>query len=307
MEATIKRTNDGVPQYAGEPELLPMYKEEALQYLMTLEVKKRYLAGPRLAKELTGVAKVAIRTQTNRDPQLLAHPRGTYMLLDFLESFLAKPTLVEASRYVMKFFYNLKRRRGETMTSWIARHSEALWEASQAMRKVQKEYEGKSGSQRATPTRSSGWGRQADRGSRAPSQTGGFDPPPGFEDPEAEEETEASNGTGEGHEDAPWSWEDWQSGGGWSGWSWNSWGAWASGFSDWKSQEYEPPLTWDTSSEIFIPEFLAGFLLLHRAGLDAQEKANILAAIRGEFSTSSVERALREQWADDDLARPGQD
>ena len=34
----------------------------------------------------------------------------------------------------------------------------------------------------------------------------------------------------------------------------------------------------------------AGFLLLHRAGLDTQEKANILAAIRGEFSTLSVGR-----------------
>ena len=44
----------GFPQYAGKPELLPAYKEEALQYLMTLEVKKRYLAGPRLLKELTG-------------------------------------------------------------------------------------------------------------------------------------------------------------------------------------------------------------------------------------------------------------
>ena len=131
----IRRSSDGVPQFSGEPELLPAYREEALQYLMTLEVKKRYLAGPRLAKE-SGVAKVAIRTQTNRDPQWLAHPRGTYELLEFLEAFLAKPTLLEASRFVMKFFYNLRRKRGETMTAWVARHAEALWEASQSLRKV---------------------------------------------------------------------------------------------------------------------------------------------------------------------------
>ena len=54
--------------------------------------------------------------------------------------------------------------------------------------------------------------------------------------------------------------------------------------------------SWDTSSEIFIPEFLAGFLLLHRAGLDAAERANILAAIRAQFGTTTVARALREQW-----------
>ena len=59
----------------------------------------------------------------------------------------------------------------------------------------------------------------------------------------------------------------------------------------------------EVRSMLFIPEFLAGFLLLHRAGLDPQEKANILAAIRGEFSTASVGRALREQWSDEDLMR----
>ena len=33
----------------------------------------------------------------------------------------------------------------------------------------------------------------------------------------------------------------------------------------------------------FLPDFLTAFLLLNRSGLDAHERANILAAIRGEF------------------------
>ena len=53
----------------------------------------------------------------------------------------------------------------------------------------------------------------------------------------------------------------------------------------------------------FLPDFLTGFLLLNRSGLDAHERANILAAIRGEFSVKTVEKALREQWRDDDLAK----
>jgi hypothetical protein len=32
--------------------------------------------------------------------------------------------------------------KGETMTRWVTRHAEALWEASQALRKVQREYGG---------------------------------------------------------------------------------------------------------------------------------------------------------------------
>ena len=51
----------------------------------------------------------------------------------------------------------------------------------------------------------------------------------------------------------------------------------------------------------FLPDYLVGFLLLRRSGLDAHERANILAAIRGEFSVASVEKVLKEQWAEDDL------
>ena len=57
------------------------------------------------------------------------------------------------------------------------------------------------------------------------------------------------------------------------------------------------------STDIFIPEFLSGFLLVQRANLDASERANVLAAIRGEFSPQTVATALREQWSDTDLAR----
>ena len=66
---------------------------------------------------------------------------------------------------------------------------------------------------------------------------------------------------------------------------------------------YDPPSEWDVSDEIFIPEFLAAFLLLHRSGLDVNEKDNVLAATRGEFSTRSVGRSLREQWSEYDLAK----
>ncbi|CAE7383862.1 unnamed protein product [Symbiodinium pilosum] len=312
MEMTIKRSSDGVPQFAGEPELLPMYREEALQYMMTLEVKKRYLAGPRLAKkELTGVAKVAIRNRTTQDPQWLAHPRGAYTLLEFLESFLAKPTLVEASRFIMKFFYNLRRKKGETMTEWVARHAEALWEASQATRKVQKKYGGKpsaSGLSHGPPVRQ--WwsrttnsvpsGRTSGRTSEVGQETGHEEGGDGTDDPET---TEDADGEEEAGQDEVWnSWRR-NSWSGWSGWSGGYWSAWSDWSDSWKSQEHEPPDSWDKSAEPFLPEFLAGFLLLNRAGLDAHERANILAAIRGEFSTTTVGRALREQWSDDDLAR----
>ena len=47
------------------------------------------------------------------------------------------------------------------------------------------------------------------------------------------------------------------------------------------------------SEEIFIAEFLAGFLLLHRSGLDPSEKSNILGSIKGQFNTNTAGKALR--------------
>lgn len=97
------------------------------------------------------------------------------------------------------------------------------------------------------------------------------------------------------HHEGGWDWGHQ----GWDDWARNS--AWSQ--SSWRAPEYEPPSTWDDSNDIFIPEFLAGFLLLHRAGLDNAEKSNVLAAVRGEFSVETISRALREQWADDELAK----
>ena len=192
--------------------------------------------------------------------------------MDTLEQIIAKPTLVEASRFVMKFFYGLKRKKMEGMTSWATRHAEALWEASQALRKVQREF-GK------TP----GQAEWRNLGSAA-SHSGHASRGPFGDDGRLREEDD--DGSQEHAGEWPRArWEDWSE---WDGKSW-------------RSAEYDPPESWDLSSEIFIPEFLAGFLLLHRSGLDAGEKANILAAIKGEFSTVAVARALREQWSDEDL------
>eukprot|EP00435_Cladocopium_sp_Y103_P015270 s2436_g3.t1 len=287
-----QRNKDGVPTYGGEPERLPLYKEDAIQYAMGLEYKKRYLAGPRLLQELTGVAKTITRTQTLKDPQWLSHPRGVFQLLEFLESELGKPSLVEASRHVMKFFYNMSRQKGESMTEWIARHSEGLWEASAALRRVQREYGGeKLRSLKPQTSSAASHGRQSwwDRGSQHSQYSGPF-----RDDGRLDEDDDVDE-AGNQEQDEWWhrqnkGWEWSQSGG---EWSWDTW----------RSSDFEPPSHWDVSDEIFIPEFLAGFLLLHRSGLDPNEKANILGSIKGEFSTRSVGKALREQWSDQDLAR----
>ena len=266
------------PSFDGTPEKLQGYKEDVLQHLMAVEMHKRYLVGPRLVQELTGTAKVLVRSKTLQDPQWLSHARGAYELLTFLEDALERPSLIDANNHVTAFFYNVERKKGESMTGWIARHSEKLWEASRAMQRVQREHgQGKKSSKLSSeaPRQWKEWESTSQRTSRSG---------PFREDGRIDEDDSSVAEENEWH-GYTWSWAG--SGGNWS----------------WKTPEFEPPTPWDYSEEPFIPEFLAGFLLLHRSGLDPAEKSNVLTAIKGEFTIQAVAKALREQWSDSDLAK----
>eukprot|EP00438_Fugacium_kawagutii_P009233 Skav215173 [mRNA] locus=scaffold4227:133697:134038:- [translate_table: standard] len=98
-----QRSRDGVPKFSGDPLQLAKYREEALQYAMGTDHRKRYLCGPWLLQELSDVARTITRTRNLKDPQWLLNPRGVFQLLEFLEEHLQKTSLVEASQHVFNF------------------------------------------------------------------------------------------------------------------------------------------------------------------------------------------------------------
>ena len=292
-DESVSRTKDGVPTFDGTADKLNLYREEALQYLFTLEHHKRYLAGPRLAQALTGIARTVIRKRLAGDPQWLAHPRGGYDLLEHLERCIGQPSLLQASQHIQKFFYQLKRKRFESMTAWTNRHSEALWEASRALRLVQSDLgtsvsTGRGMSEPSSGRSSTDWRNyKRDRPRQAQSSD---DQGPFGDNGRLREEEDEWGAADEGvHSDAGWSWKSSD----WADWYWGSW----------KSDEYAPPASWSAEAPDFIPDHLTGFLLLQRSGLDAGERANVLAAIKGNISVVSVEQALKEQWTDEDLMK----
>eukprot|EP00435_Cladocopium_sp_Y103_P054009 s378_g17.t1 len=294
---SLERNKEGVPAYDGSAETLALFREEALAYTFTLEHHKRYLAGPRLAKELTGVARTVVRRKLSQDPQWLAHPRGAYVLIEYLEQAIESPTLVQASNHIHKFFYQLRRRKGETMTEWINRHSESMWEASRSLKRVQREHVSShvssavsgSDSSRPQPPRGSTWGVTSQD---LPEQPEVFDDRGRLPEDDDDDAERRSNAAWSSQSWKNYGWSDWRQG----EWQYDDW-------QSWRSAEYQPPANWETDVQDFLPDFLTGFLLLNRSGLDAHERANILAAIRGEFSVKTVEKALKEQWRDDDLAK----
>ena len=168
------------------------------------------------------------------------------------------------------------------MTVWTNRHSEALWEASRALRLVQSDIgtsvsTGRDVSEPSSGRSSSGWRsykRDRPRQAHCLDEHGPFGDNGRFQ--EEDDEWEAAE---EGAQsDTGWSWKSSD----WTGWYWSSW----------KSDEYAPPASWSAEAPDFIPDHLTGFLLLQCSGLDAGERANVLAALKGNISVASVEQSF---------------
>ena len=88
--AELRFTKEGIPVYDGSSELYIPYRRAALNYVETLEWRKRSLAGPRLLTALEGPARVATQHQ---EPGWISHERGAQQLLDFLKGRVQAPTL----------------------------------------------------------------------------------------------------------------------------------------------------------------------------------------------------------------------
>ena len=176
-----------------------------------LRVQEEILGRSKTAEGARGDGAGGRQNEILEESAVVVTPMGVFDLLEHLEDFLAKPSLVEANRFIMKFFYNLHRRRQESMTARVARHSEALWEASQALRKVQREH-GTGGTESWWKTGGGQPGlRTSGRSSPAPSRPFRDDGRL-FEEDDEEHDREA--------QEQDWGWWDWSERGGtqWSEW-----------------------------------------------------------------------------------------
>ena len=108
----LRFTKDGIPIYDGSAEQYIPFRRASLNYVETLEWKKRSLAGPRLQAALEGSARIAVQ---HMPPGWISHEGGATQLLDFLKTRVQSPTLAEAGKTISKFFYQVKRRKGESM------------------------------------------------------------------------------------------------------------------------------------------------------------------------------------------------
>ena len=294
MASELRYTKEGVPIYDGTAEQYVAYRRAALNYGETLEWKKRYVAGPRLQAALEGSARVAVQ---HKVPGWISHDRGAVQLLDFLKSKVQAPTLAEAGKMISKFFYQVKRRRGESMNSWILRHDEALFEAKRTLAEAIEEYGvGYSKSQQSDRPMSSPGG--FNEGTSTQSRHSGP-----FRDDGRLAEGDDTNDDLEddGQNDQ---WENWSQ---WSRHTWRAWDNW--GQYSWQPHASSAKTSLDVDvstaasleADKFLPDFVVAWMLLQRSGLDVSERGAIIANLRNQFTTDHVKQALKLNWPEDDL------
>ena len=296
--AELRYNKDGVPIYDGSPELFVAFQRAALIYAETVEWKKRNLVGPRLQAALEGSAKLVVE---HKNPGWISHPNGASQLLECLKQQVRAPTLAEAGRTMSRFFYGIKRRRGEGMAAWIVRHDEALLEAKRTLAEAIHEYG--PGTKRASLPRTSSWRSSGrDRSQLRGGSEDGAGPPdeetPGSahgDSAEGGEEPAPSEHPSQAAEEEDWYDQWWNTS--WNAWQWDpsedGRGQWTAP----SSKAGKSWATWDASeaasaqAERFLPDFVIAWMLLQRSGLDASEKSVIVATLKKQLQYIQSQRS----------------
>lgn len=124
----VTRNKEGIPCWDGDATSFQEYEELSLAWEQSVPVQKRYLAGPKLANELTGVAR---RFITGKRPDWLSYDGGVAVLMEHLRKNLGLPQLPEMTSFLNQYFRNSRRKRSETMNGYITRKLEILVSSSE--------------------------------------------------------------------------------------------------------------------------------------------------------------------------------
>ncbi|OLP81268.1 hypothetical protein AK812_SmicGene38219 [Symbiodinium microadriaticum] len=292
----MSRNKDGIPLWDGDPATYTEFAEAARLYEQSVPPHKRAQAGPRIAAELTGAAK---RYVTGQPASWLSYSGGVERLLGHLRQGLGQPRIVEVTEHLNRYFKASRRKSGETINEYLARKNEIYLRAQQALQRVLPHQATKTRSETG-PSAASYQGNGSATWSRRTSMESQTE--------EADRAPDTESTTDPSTRATAWADEAWQSNSSYGVWSWNGswqapwyWDAWSTW--DWKARpsgEEQMPLP------ELLPDFVQGWILLHDANLDQQERNLIQTAAGDNYSVASISQALRAQFPEGDLRRRDQ-
>ena len=280
-----------VPWWDGELATWDLYKTKVRIYVDGTEWHNIYLCGPRLVQRLKGPALQAVE---GCKPGWLSSTNGAEKLLNILQKKLSRPKVPDMAVYLEDFFFRLRRRKGESAGAWSIRSHECYQRLRRALARVQGVIEPEVTTTRntgrpwswATNWATSTWGWTEEPSTSWSGENWGRQTSPSASEPEASVPAPRWLTLGETQ-------------------ATEAWPRTRSGTEDVEPEE-GPTNSSDEDPEDTLPEVLPdevlGWLLLARSGLDAQERAAVLASSGNKLGTRDIEAALRAQWSDADLA-----
>ena len=246
-----------IPVWNGEPSTFQDFEYDVLLYRDATIEKDRGVVGPRIARKMTGRARDAIIGMTVTERTALQQPDGATFL----------PAL-DVGKYLERYFFNLRRERGGTMTGYIQREQNTHSDLGRAIGRMTTA--NAAGPATATtptdaaphagmpvpdtPSPAAAAAEPAADAPAAPADGVLVAPPPAFPISTPVRATGADDALGTG-----------------------------------------PP------SVDMLPDGVRSWLLLRRSGLPTQSRTTLIGHLDGRYMMSRVTRRLRESFDDADL------
>ncbi|CAK0843897.1 unnamed protein product [Prorocentrum cordatum] len=307
------------PTWDGDVTRFQEYRERVKWYVAGLPHRDKQVAGARLAAALTGEAWKALEEVSDEGRELLEKTGGHKILLEFLdETLMDEPIPPEAAKYLKEYLFTLRRRNNEGMKAYAQRSRIVADKLDQSFRRIDEK----------DTTTEIKLAKKMRPEEKTESVT--LESTREREGPEGEDEGAEDDGSWKDENDGYWKGSWWYGSSWWSssptgsaGWTWpqattslkahkkvtlkeKATDALCSLMARFDLEDDDTDIkalkeVATEARETLIPSVMAGWLLLQRAGLNAQERAGVLSSAKNSLNLKNIEAALRDQWADVDL------
>ena len=112
---------DIAPTWDGSAAAWEDFETDAELYVGGTPTRDRCICGPRVARQLTGRARTAMRGMTRQDRDQLRAADGAYFLLDYLRHSIGGAPTANVGKFLERHFFHVERDNDRPVNGHVAR------------------------------------------------------------------------------------------------------------------------------------------------------------------------------------------